>query len=308
MERKVKGNGIYTKYQTMDTSVGLLLISGFLKYVSEMESIQVNSEALARGGISLEAAEKFSDIFSEVTGEHVPINEFMKSSDEYLERISEHIKERDSVVKSIRNNFGINKEELDVIVKDWKEALKEQDSKGGFPFEMNVLILSNIGHNVINSYVAYLNDLNEKERLKRSIEVVKSVSLLPKNILAKIRRVVHITAKVIEKNIMKIIPAEMSRLLDSDSVEDIEKEAQTDKRYYDSRNNLLTTLKTLLLLAHPHREMKTISDEISKKISTKIATIFVTKQFDKIIREKGLDVLGVTNDTDEVKDKEKDGE
>lgn len=305
MERKVKGNGIYTKYQTMDTSVGLLLISGFLKYVSEMESIQVNSEALARGGISLEAAEKFSDIFSEVTGEHVPINEFMKSSDEYLERISEHIKERDSVVKSIHNNFGINKEELDTIVKDWKEALKEQDSKGGFPFELNMLVLSNIGHNVINSYVAYLNDLNEKERLKRSIEVIKTVSLLPKNILAKIRRVVHITAKVIEKNIMKIIPAEMSRLLDSNSVEDIEKEAQTDKRYYDSRNNLLTTLKTLLLLAHPHREMKTISDEISKKISTEIATIFVAKQFNSIIKEKGFDIL---SDTDDTKGKEKDGE
>lgn len=166
----------------------------FLKYASSQAMIDDYSEVIKQGGIEYKSAEALSQLASRILEEDVPVEDFINSTDDSLDKISEQMKERDESLTMFEKYLKMNKREVEDFYKEWKQVADKQ-------WIHSVAVVSSFS--ILNNFINYALGLIEKEYFKAYLQGVKSYKLFPSNIFALIRRVLRITSKLLYEFLKK---------------------------------------------------------------------------------------------------------
>ena len=166
----------------------------FLKYASSQAMIDDYSEVIKQGGVEYKSAEAFSQLASRILEEDVPVEDFINSTDDSLDKISEQMKERDESLTMFEKYLKMNKGEVEDFYKEWKKVADKQ-------WIHSVAVVSSFS--ILNNFINYALGLIEKEYFKAYLQGVKSYKLFPSNIFALTRRVLRITSKLLYEFLKK---------------------------------------------------------------------------------------------------------
>lgn len=166
----------------------------FLKYASSQAMIDDYSEVIKQGGIEYKSAEALSQLASRILEEDVPVEDFINSTDDSLDKISKQMKERDESLTMFEKYLKMNKGEVEDFYKEWKQVADKQ-------WIHSVAVVSSFS--ILNNFINYALGLIEKEYFKAYLQGVKSYKLFPSNIFALTRRVLRITSKLLYEFLKK---------------------------------------------------------------------------------------------------------
>ena len=166
----------------------------FLKYASSQAMIDDYSEVIKQGGVEYKSAEALSQLASRILEEDVPVEDFINSTDDSLDKISEQMKERDESLTMFEKYLKMNKREVEDFYKEWKQVADKQ-------WIHSVAVVSSFS--ILNNFINYTLGLIEKEYFKVYLQGVKSYKLFPSNIFALTRRVLRITSKLLYEFLKK---------------------------------------------------------------------------------------------------------
>jgi hypothetical protein len=182
------------KSSIRDVLPALGAVTLFLKYVSSQAMIDDYSEIIKRGGVEYKSAEALSKLASKILEEDVPVEDFINTTDESLDKISEQMKERDESLGMFETYLKLNKKEVEDFYKEWKQVADKQ-------WIHSVAVVSSFS--ILNNFINYALGLIEKEYFKVYLQGVKSYKLFPSNIFALTRRVLRITSKLLYEFLKK---------------------------------------------------------------------------------------------------------
>lgn len=183
---------IKSSIQEVLPSLGTVTL--FLKYASSQAMIDDYSEVIKQGGIEYKSAEALSQLASRILEEDVPVEDFINSTDDSLDKISEQMKERDESLTMFEKYLKMNKGEVEDFYKEWKQVADKQ-------WIHSVAVVSSFS--ILNNFINYALGLIEKEYFKAYLQGVKSYKLFPSNIFALTRRVLRITSKLLYEFLKK---------------------------------------------------------------------------------------------------------
>nr|DAF21701.1 MAG TPA: hypothetical protein [Caudoviricetes sp.] len=166
----------------------------FLKYASSQAMIDDYSEVIKQGGVEYKSAEALSQLASRILEEDVPVEDFINSTDDSLDKISEQMKKRDESLTMFEKYLKMNKREVEDFYKEWKQVADKQ-------WIHSVAVVSSFS--ILNNFINYALGLIEKEYFKAYLQGVKSYKLFPSNIFALTRRVLRITSKLLYEFLKK---------------------------------------------------------------------------------------------------------
>ena len=191
---------IKSSIQEVLPSLGTVTL--FLKYASSQAMIDDYSEVIKQGGIEYKSAEALSQLASRILEEDVPVEDFINSTDDSLDKISKQMKERDESLTMFEKYLKMNKGEVEDFYKEWKQVADKQWIHS-VAVVSSFSILNNFINYALDGKVVVIEEVFEKEYFKAYLQGVKSYKLFPSNIFALTRRVLRITSKLLYEFLKK---------------------------------------------------------------------------------------------------------
>ena len=176
------------KSSIRDVLPALGAVTLFLKYVSSQAMIDDYSEIIKRGGVEYKSAEALSKLASKILEEDVPVEDFINTTDESLDKISEQMKERDESLGMFETYLKLNKKEVEDFYKEWKQEAEKQ-------WIHSVAIVSSFS--ILNNFINHTMGLVDKGYFKIYLQGIKNYKLFPSNIFALTRKVLRFTSKLL---------------------------------------------------------------------------------------------------------------
>lgn len=168
----------------------------FLKYASSQAMIDDYSEVIKQGGVEYKSAEALSQLASRILEEDVPVEDFINSTDDSLDKISEQMKERDESLGMFETYLKLNKKEVEDFYKEWKQEAEKQ-------WIHSVAIVSSFS--ILNNFINHTMGLVDKGYFKIYLQGIKNYKLFPSNIFALTRKVLRFTSKLLYEFLRKQI-------------------------------------------------------------------------------------------------------
>nr|DAS39929.1 MAG TPA: hypothetical protein [Caudoviricetes sp.] len=184
------------KSSIRDVLPALGAVTLFLKYVSSQAMIDDYSEIIKRGGVEYKSAEALSKLASKILEEDVPVEDFINTTDESLDKISEQMKERDESLGMFETYLKLNKKEVEDFYKEWKQEAEKQ-------WIHSVAIVSSFS--ILNNFINHTMGLVDKGYFKIYLQGIKNYKLFPSNIFALTRKVLRFTSKLLYEFLRKQI-------------------------------------------------------------------------------------------------------
>nr|DAV67810.1 MAG TPA: hypothetical protein [Caudoviricetes sp.] len=184
------------KSSIRDVLPALGAVTLFLKYASSQAMIDDYSEIIKQGGVEYKSAEALSKLASKILEEDIPVEDFINTTDESLDKISEQMKERDEILKMFETYLKMNKKEVEDFYKEWKQEAEKQ-------WFHSVAVVSSFS--ILNNFINYTMGLVDKEYFKIYLQGIKNYKLFPSNIFALTRKVLRFTSKLLYEFLKKQI-------------------------------------------------------------------------------------------------------
>lgn len=224
------------KSSIRDVLPALGAVTLFLKYVSSQAMIDDYSEIIKRGGIEYKSAEALSKLASKILEEDVPVEDFINTTDESLDKISEQMKERDESLGMFETYLKLNKKEVEDFYKEWKQEAEKQ-------WIHSVAIVSSFS--ILNNFINHTMGLVDKGYFKIYLQGIKNYKLFPSNIFALTRKVLRFTSKLLYEFLRKQIEKYYKEGADIDA-------------------NWISLQISLLLLSFSHSEIEQLFKEMKE--------------------------------------------
>lgn len=171
-------------------------VTFFLKYASSQAMIDDYSEIIKQGGVEYKSAEALSELASKILEEDIPVEDFINTTDESLDKISEQMKERDESLRMFETYLKMNKKEVEDFYKEWKQEAGKQ-------WLHSVAVVSSFS--ILNNFINHTMGLVDKGYFKIYLQGIKNYKLFPSNIFALTRKVLRFTSKLLYEFLKKQI-------------------------------------------------------------------------------------------------------